>query len=110
MLKGKRESGCQFDSDAEFKKDRGIVADGSLEDYVGPDGLMDLLSLISEDKVPKEEGLEMIKRIHIPGYEHARRYFERAISEDVFEPNTQPGYYSVKDINRVLEWMDAQGL
>ena len=77
-----------------------------LDNYVGPDGLMDLLAfLYDKDFKDDTEVLEMIKRLHVPGYEHAFRHFDAAIAAGVFEPNTAPGYYSQRDIKAVLEWL-----
>lgn len=102
----KSEHGCQFDGHYEWSKDKGQIHDCSLEASLGPDGLMLLLSLIAENRLPIQEVLEMIKRLHIPGYEHARFHFDRAISEEVFEPNTLKGYYLQSDINAVLEFIE----
>jgi hypothetical protein len=65
---------------------------------------MRLLALMAEDRVPRDEALEMIKRFHIPGYEQARRHFEEAIAERGFEPNTAPGYYHSDQIKAVIRW------
>ena len=97
---------CQFNEDHEFRKDKGIVNDLPLKSFLGADGLMLLLSLIAEKRTPTEQVLEMIKRLHIPGYEHARPYFKKAISEGVFEPNTMAGYYWQCDIEAVLKYVE----
>jgi hypothetical protein len=97
--------GCQFDSDAEFERDGGIVGDLPLEEFTGPDGLMQLLSMLAENQLPQNEVIEMIKRIHIPGYERARFHFDRAIAEGVFEPNTMPGFYTQSDIKKTFEFI-----
>lgn len=99
-----QESKCQFDNhDRQF-----MVKDVPLDWFLGSDGLMSLLALIAEDRVTSEEVLEMIKRLHIPGYEHTRLHFDEAISEGVFEPNTLPGYYHVSNIRAVDEWLKAR--
>jgi hypothetical protein len=97
--------GCQFDGNHEFRKDKGIIHDLPLKNFLGADGLMLLLSLIAENRIPVQKVLEMIKRLHIPGYEHARFHFGKAISEGVFEPNTLEGYYWQSDINAVLNYI-----
>ncbi|MBI5894168.1 MAG: hypothetical protein HZB79_11115 [Deltaproteobacteria bacterium] len=102
----KSEHGCQFNGDYEFRKDRGVIHDLSLRDFLGPNSLMFLLSLVAENRLPIQEVLEMIKRLHIPGYEHARFHFDRAISEGVFEPNTLKGYYWQSDINAILKYIE----
>ena len=75
-----------------------------LQSFSGAGGLMDLLLFISEGYFKnKEELLEVIKRIHIPGYEEARLSFDEAVEEGVFEPNTKPGYYTQNNISAVLD-------
>lgn len=99
---------CQFNQQAERQRDGGIILDRQLSSFLGPDGLMDLLSLIAESRLPTEDVLEMIKRLNIPGYEQARMHFDGAISEGVFEPNTMRGYYHQVDIEAVLEHLEDQ--
>ncbi len=96
---------CQYNDEREFKNGYHIY-DSSLCDFIGADGLMKLLGKISDDDLPREEILEMIKRLHVPGYEKARRHFERAISEGVFEPNSKRGFYSQSNILATLEWAE----
>jgi hypothetical protein len=98
-----RKSGCQYDGKQEFQRDRGILSDQSLDSFLGPDGLMLLLSLISEGELPQAEVIEMIQRIHIPGYEHARHHFPDALARGVIEPNLPPGFHWQADIERVIK-------
>jgi hypothetical protein len=44
---GSNGPGCRYDSVREFRNDRGIVEDLSLERFVGSDGLMLLLSFLA---------------------------------------------------------------
>lgn len=81
-----------------------MVNDLPLTHFLGPDGLMQLLAYIAEEHVERAEVLELIKRLFIPGYEHARLHFDAAISEGIFEPNTAPGYHWVSDIEAVNAW------
>ncbi len=94
--------GCQFD----YRDPKFGVEDLDLESFLGPDGLMHLLSLIADEHVRTDDVLEMIKRLHVPGYEHTRLHFEAAIREGVFEPNTAPGYYLQSDIGQVSRWLE----
>jgi hypothetical protein len=80
--------------------------DFDLGHFLGTDGLMELLSFIAYGKLPIGEILEIIKRLHIPGYEQARFYFDEAIANGVFEPNTMPGYYRQSEINAVLRYIE----
>jgi hypothetical protein len=70
---------------------------------------MRILALIAEECVAMLEGLEMVKRLHVPGYEHARLHFDEAIGEGVFEPNTLPGYYWQSNISAVERWLRKKG-
>ncbi len=100
------DTGCYFDQRAIFQRTGYITEDLPLRNFVGPDGLMMLLRLLEEGELPKEEVLEMIKRLHIPGYERARHCFEEAIAAGAFEPNTQPGYHYQYQIEETLHYMD----
>jgi hypothetical protein len=66
---------------------------------------MNLLSFISESRLPTQQVLEMIKRLHIPGYEHARKHFRAAINAGVIEPNTEENYYSQSEIEATLRYV-----
>lgn len=96
---------CIYNEDLLYKKNKSLVSDMDLESFSGPDGLMELLEFISDNKFEdNEEVIEVIKRIHIPGYEEARIYFDEAIAEGIFEPNTKPGYYTQNNIADVLDY------
>lgn len=95
---------CQYNQEQERERDGSHVNDSPLEEFLGPDGLMELLSLLDLNRLPKAEVLEMIKRLHVPGYEEARQYFDAALHEGVFEPNRPPGFYSQSDITAVLKF------
>jgi hypothetical protein len=105
-----KESGlsCQYDNRAVFATTGCIVANLDLEYFVGADGLMQLLRLLEEGDIPQTEVLEMIKRLHIPGYERARHYFEEAIADYAFEPNTQLGYHHQYQIEETLRYIDER--
>lgn len=90
-------------SDQECSKEDAIPGDDSLENFCGSDGLMELLQFISDDMFEnKEEVLEIIKRIHIPGYEEARNFIDDAISEGIYEPNTKENYCSQRNIEKII--------
>jgi hypothetical protein len=101
-------SGCQYQTDVEQQRDGSLVHDCALADFVTDDGLIQLLAMIAGEEVPTVEVLEMIERLHIPGYEYARLHFEAAINDGVFVPNTRPGYYSTSQINLVNAWRVRQ--
>jgi hypothetical protein len=96
---------CQYNQDIEYEKDKGLIKDLPLTSFIGPDGLMRLLIFISQNELPNEEVLEMIKRLHIPEYEQARNYFKQAISEGVFEPNTPDNYHFQREIKATIKYI-----
>lgn len=93
---------CQYHQQHEFQNGQWLVNDLGLDHFLGENGLMDLLAMLSEKQLPADEVIEMIKRLFIPGYEEARHHFERALEEGVFDPNRKPGFYSQSDIRAVL--------
>jgi hypothetical protein len=104
-----RKGGCQFDSNQEYAKDQGTVGDYSLVEFMGPNGLTRLLEMIALEKLPTRELLEIIKRIHLPGYEHARRHFAGALEEGIIELNVEPGYWWQDELQRVLDYAARKG-
>lgn len=103
--RGPERHGCQYDATHEFRRDQSVVEGLSLERFVGPDGLMMLLSLIAADELPREELLELAKRVQIPGYEQARELLPQAIAKGIMEPSIGPGYYLQSEIRSVLRWV-----
>lgn len=102
MTSPRGRAGCQYNE--ETRNSNELVKDLDLESFLGADGLMQLLALIYDQEVPTEEVLEMIKRLHIPGYEEARLHFKSAIAAGEYEPNTAPGYPFQFQIAGVLEF------
>jgi len=97
---------CIYDEWKPFKELGALTMDMDLEHFAGPDGLVRLLALISRGEFKDmEEVLEIIKRIHIPGHEAARLFYDEAISEDVFDSNIRTGYYTQRNIEDVLNYI-----
>ncbi len=71
---------------------------------------MTLLKLISLDGISQVEGFEMIKRLHIPGYEQARPNIRQAVREGVIEPNGPDGFYDQAELKAVNEWAQSREL
>lgn len=65
-------SGCQYDDHREFLHNGSSVSDDLLENFTGPAGLSRFLDELERGVIDKNEVVEMIRRIHIPGYEEAR--------------------------------------
>ena len=96
--------GCQYDDQMEFRKDQSIVEGLPLERFVGPDGLMLLLSLIAADDMARDEVVELTKRVQVPGYEQARELLAEAIKRGVVVPMIGTGYYLQSEIKAILQW------
>lgn len=103
-----KRKGCEFDMRKESFRTEGEVDNQPLGEFLGPDGLMRLLSLISEGEFPVAEVVKMIKRLHIPGYEMARDYFRAATFEGILAPGKRGDFCSQSDIAAVLKWMDER--
>lgn len=102
-------AGCQYDRDALFKDGKRLVSDLALEDFLGPDGLMLLLSFfVVKPAMPREEVIEMIKRLHVAGYELTRLHLAEARADDVYEPNTHEAFPWQSDIEAVKNWLAAR--
>lgn len=76
-----------------------------LVEFQGENGLIRLLELIP--KVKKEnqnEIIDIIQRLHVPGYETARLHFEQAENDGFIVPHTQGVYYltieKLQEINK----------
>ncbi len=98
---------CKYDHRAVFAETEHIIQDLPLAPFVEADGLMLLLRLLEEGK-PQTEVVEMIKRLHIPGYERARHFFKEAIAAEAFEPNTQLGYHYQYQIEATLRYVEER--
>jgi hypothetical protein len=98
---------CRYDDRREFKQDCSLVEGLPLDRFVGADGLMLLLSLLAESEMPRAELLELVKRVHIPGYEQTREVFEEAIHGGAVTPLIGEGFYMQSEIRDLLRWVNG---
>lgn len=86
---------CMYDDKSLFAENK-LVSDMHLSSYIGPDGLISLLSYIESNRAKdNSELVEIIRRLHIPYYEEARKY-HRVAEED--------GYFSGEnEVTRYLQ-------
>jgi hypothetical protein len=98
---------CRYDDRREFKQDYSLVEGLPLDRFVGADGLMLLLSLLAESEMPRAELLELVKRVHIPGYEQTREVFEEAIHGGAVTPLIGEGFYMQSEIRDLLRWVNG---
>jgi len=74
----------------------------TIDFYSSADGHMRLLEMLAEDVIPRDELLEIIKRIHIPNYERARRNFGQALADEVITQDVEYGYWPQSDLREVI--------
>jgi len=96
---------CAYNEKQLYDIEGAILGDLPLSSFLGDDGLMMLLSFIHDKRFNTDEVLEMIKRLHISGYEQSRLFFDDAIAYGAFEPNTPPNFYSQRDIQSTLDYI-----
>jgi hypothetical protein len=102
------EHGCRYDAFDAFRTKRSVVEGLAVERFIGPDGLMLLLSFLGSGEFPKEEVLELAKRVQIPGYEMVRDLFPAAIASGVCTPFLGDTYYLQSEIRELLTWATEQ--
>lgn len=76
--KGKR--ACQYDPRKQLRNQARIVEGLALECFVGPNGLLLLLSLVEAGQFPREDIVELARRVQVPGYESSRVGANRVIA------------------------------
>lgn len=96
-----RES-CRYDARTVFRNRRSVVEGSCLERFVGPDGLILLLSLLAEGELPTAEVIELAKRVQIPGYELARNLVGEENLPQLLPPSLGHGCYLQSEIDEVL--------
>jgi hypothetical protein len=97
------ERSCRYDPRAEFRKDQTLVEGLPLERFMGSDGLTLLLSFLAAGEMPRDDVLELTKRLQVPGYELTRELFA-ALDNEMFTPSVMRGYYLQVEIRALLEW------
>ncbi|MCC5612928.1 hypothetical protein LC612_41140 [Nostoc sp. CHAB 5834] len=100
----KTQMGCQYDERNDPALQLAAVSNVSLGELLGDDGLMDLLHFFAENKLPTEEIVEMIKRIHIANYEQSRPIIARAIANGAFNPNMRDGFFTQNQLENAIQW------
>ncbi len=103
----KKPLGCFIDEERERQQNGGRVQDYGLEAYLGSDGLTYLLSM-SEIGFPPEQIYELVRRLHVPGYENVRKHLGRAVAEGVIERGGFKTYYSESQIEKVQQWLESE--
>ena len=92
-----RES-CRYDPQSVFRSGQSVVEGLSLERFVGPDGLILLLSLLAAGELPAAEVIEMAKRVQISRYELARNLIGQQNFPQVLPSSLGHGCYLQSEI------------
>lgn len=98
---------CAYDQDEIHPY---ILADGSLSEFLGQDGLMQLLEFSGERGFEDGSVLEMIKRLHVDGYEQARFYIKDARSVEAIQMNRPDGYPTQENIAGAIQYSKERDL
>jgi len=101
-------TGCQYDEMAEYEASGYSLSSLELAHLMGPDGLMRLLFYIEEGEIPTGEVVELIKRLHIPGYEQARPHLEEGIAAGEVRPSIFPGVDDQEQIEQALRYAEIK--
>lgn len=87
-------------------REQGFAVPGfPLQHYLGKDGLIRMLKLLaSTNEKNQSQLIEIIQRLHIPGYEEARIFFEEAHLKNSLAPSKKGVYYpEIEQINQVIK-------
>ncbi len=96
---------CQYKESSESGR---LVQDLPLAEFVGYDGLIRFLDIVSEGRLPLTEILQMIQRIHIPGYDSAHPYFAEMESNGYISRRMNEGLYFMEQIEIVLDSIEEE--
>ena len=99
---------CMYDSNAMFREDK-LVSGMHLDRFIGADGLVNLLSKIQYDYVENNaELVEIIRRLHIPYYEEARKYHQEAEIDGYFDGENETIRYIVSTSIDIINKYNSQ--
>ena len=93
---------CRYDARTVFRNRQSVVEGLCLERFVGPDGLVLLLSLLAAGELPTVEVIELAKRVQIPGYELARNLIGHRSLLQLLSPTLGHGCYLQSEITELL--------
>lgn len=98
---------CYLDEDHYFARDKSTISSLPLPELLSADGLTRLLEMLADRRFANQgELIEMVQRLHTPGYEQARPHAESAIREGVISPNLAPGFFWQEQIEEVIVWAE----
>ena len=102
--------GCGYDQGRESQRDESVVVLGfPLVEMIEPDGLPMLLYLLTPEMNPQSQVIEMIQRLHTPGYERARFHLPEALARGIIKDRIETAPSTQEEIVATLEWADREG-
>lgn len=93
---------CRYDARTVFGNRQSVVEGLCLERFMGPDGLILLLSLIAAGELPTADVIELAKRVQVPGYELVRNLAGIENLPQLLVPSLGHGCYLQSEIVEVL--------
>ena len=93
---------CRYDVRTAFRNNRSVVEGLSLECFVGPDGLVLLLSFLAAGELPTAEVIRLAKRVQIPGYELACNLVGQQNLPEVFPALLGHGFYLQSELTELI--------
>ena len=98
-------AGTKCQSDPRKLSQRGLsIKDLDLAEFLGPTGLVRLMAAQADYSFDPREFGEFVCRLHVPGHEAARRFYDEAMSEGIVEPNIPQGLLWPDQIAAILAW------
>ncbi len=97
------DSSCMYDTDVMFQQGKS-TSDMHLNSFVGADGLVNLLSKIQYKSVKDEaELVEVIRRLHVPYYEEARKLHNEAERDGFFDGENELTRYLTETSKNIVK-------
>jgi hypothetical protein len=90
------ECGCYYDSKLDS-------AGSHLDDFLGTDGLVTLLSMFEGSVRDPGELVEVIRRLHVPNYEEARMYWRTAKEDGYFDGDGKYSSYLQSSLRNLID-------
>lgn len=88
-------------------EDEEDLSDRDLTSFLGYDGLMNFLEFLIDDKFEDiKEVVEMIKRLHINGYEVVKDYIPEAIEKGVIDINSEQTCIDQGRIRAIIDYLN----
>jgi len=98
--------GCQYRAGADYNPREAGVGDRPLAEFAGPDGPALLLEFLDRGRLERAEGLELARRVLVPGYEAVRGHLAAAVEAGVLGEDQDLRFPRQADIDAVLAWLN----